>query len=98
MIVRSRVLLLNEHPVSMMVDAKKISDVEPFRTTPQQSDYVAAWSKNATGASGASGGAVKRWSSRIYRALPTRWRQNIKGRHQKIQSSFRNKDFYRRLF
>jgi hypothetical protein len=85
----------------MMVDAKKISDVEPFRTTPQQSDYVAAWLKNATGASGASGasgGGVKRWSSRIYRALPTRWRQNIKGRHQKIQSSFRNKDFYRRLF
>src|SRR5208282_1535456 len=45
--VRSRVALVSEGPILMMVDAKKISDVEPFSTVPQQSDYLVAWERNS---------------------------------------------------
>src|ERR1700722_6972275 len=40
--IGTRVGLQSSTPVMMIVDAKKISDVPPFRIAPQQSDYVAA--------------------------------------------------------
>ncbi|MGA3186102.1 MAG: hypothetical protein ABSF22_03245 [Bryobacteraceae bacterium] len=94
--VHSRVQLQNAHPVLMMVDAKRISDVEPFRTTPQQSDYVAAWEKNTT--QDPAAGSPLRWPTRVFQALPIQWQNQIKGRREKARFSFRNKDFYRKLF
>jgi hypothetical protein len=91
--VRSRVALLSQGPVLMRVDAKRISDVVPFSTIPQQSDYVAAWEQKP----GASERAALSWTSRVFQALPAGWRQTIQGRREKIQCSFRNKDFYRKL-
>jgi len=42
-----RVQLINPFPVYMMVRAKRISEVEPFLTPPQQSDYFSTWEASA---------------------------------------------------
>ena len=42
--VKSRVTLTNSFPVSLMLLAKRTEDVQIFKTTPQQSDYVPIWS------------------------------------------------------
>lgn len=42
--VNSRVSLVNSQPVYLLVLAKKISAAKIFKSTPQQSDYVAMWS------------------------------------------------------
>ena len=94
--VRSRVPLLNGHPVLMMVDAKKVSGVEPFRSTPLQSDYVAAWEKNTADPAYASRGA-KKWSTRVYQALPGKLQQRIKGQRELTRSSLRNRDYYLKI-
>jgi hypothetical protein len=98
--VRSRVGLLSDSPILMMVDAKRISEVEPFSTISQQSDYVAAWEREPGSAApneAALSGAALSWRSRVYQALPAGWRQTIRGRRDKIRYSFRNKDFYSKL-
>jgi len=41
--VRGRVTLSNSNPLSLMVMAKRVADVEPFLTMPQQSDYQTIW-------------------------------------------------------
>ena len=45
--IHGRVTLSNHNPLCLMVVAKRVADVEPFRTTPQQSDYQAIWSVHA---------------------------------------------------
>jgi hypothetical protein len=44
-----RVSIRNNVPTMLLVIAKKVATVEVFRTPPQQSDYVAAWSERAPG-------------------------------------------------
>lgn len=51
---RDRVKLINKYPVLLIAIAKRISDVEPFATIPQQSDYSAMWDNHATSAPVAS--------------------------------------------
>jgi hypothetical protein len=46
--VRGRVEISGRYPVMMLVQARKTSDVPPFRTPPQQSDYAATWSGSGT--------------------------------------------------
>lgn len=45
---RDRVKLINKYPVQLIAIAKRISDVEPFSTIPQQSDYSAMWDKHSS--------------------------------------------------
>lgn len=45
--VKSRVELVNEKPVYLMVLAQKIADEPLFAVTPQQSDYVEMWRSDA---------------------------------------------------
>lgn len=44
--VGERVMLLNSLPVTLMVIAQKMSDVDIFKITPQQSDYASTWASN----------------------------------------------------
>jgi hypothetical protein len=81
----------------MMVDAKKISDVEPFQAIPQQSDYVVAWDKTAAVLPAGSNGAARNIAKRVFRSLPLAWQQRIEGHRTNALYSFRNKDFYRKL-
>jgi hypothetical protein len=44
--ISGRVTLVNHHPVYMMCIARRLDDMcEPFKTTPQQSDYIEAWTQ-----------------------------------------------------
>ncbi|MEA3463345.1 MAG: hypothetical protein U9R49_15800, partial [Bacteroidota bacterium] len=41
--VKIRVGLISKRPVTMMVEAKRIEEIDPFITPPMQSDYVELW-------------------------------------------------------
>lgn len=44
--VKSRVMLVNNRPVTMRFIAEKTAEVEIFKSTPQQSDYVDTWNRH----------------------------------------------------
>lgn len=49
--IQSRVALINRHPVLLFIEATRIDEIEPFSSTPQQSDYMEMWgSGNMDGA------------------------------------------------
>ncbi len=86
---RSRVELVNNRPVFLLVQAVRESIVPIFSKTPQQSDYVAAW----TGGQG--GGAGAAWKARIrnlplFRALDRLNRR----RQERLWASVANTDLY----
>lgn len=43
--IKSRVELINDKPIYMLVLAQKIESKTPFETAPQQSDYVEMWTR-----------------------------------------------------
>lgn len=86
---RSRVELVNDRPVFLLVQAVRESVVPIFSRTPQQSDYVAAW----TGGQG--GGAGAAWKARLrklplFRTLDQLHRQ----RRERRWASVDNTDLY----
>jgi hypothetical protein len=93
-VVRSRIGLQSKRPVMMMVQAKRISAIAPFRTTPQQSDYVSAWTGGAAAASGESSGTVFK---SILDALPISWKNRVLAAQYSWQYSFRNGRFYQKV-
>jgi hypothetical protein len=52
-----RITLTNSAPVYLLVVAKKIAHTDAFKTTPQQSDYLALWREQGTSFSGKAGAA-----------------------------------------
>jgi hypothetical protein len=52
--VRSRITLINNVPVYLLVVAKKFMRTIIFETAPQQSDYVAIWHQNNASSNGTS--------------------------------------------
>ena len=109
--VRSRVVLQNRRPVVVQVQAKRIADVKPFETSPQQSDYVEMW----TGAEGEQNGAGPQepgLRQRATEAIPPEVRMGIaldliprtlavlnplRFRREAAGRSLRNRRFYRRV-
>jgi hypothetical protein len=55
--VNERVILVNDYPTMLLIIARRIKSVEIFRSSPQQSDYAAAWNTGPqqTGAVSSSG-------------------------------------------
>jgi len=48
--IHGRVTLINHHPTYLMCLARRLNDkCEPFKTTPQQSDYIEAWGHSSHG-------------------------------------------------
>lgn len=47
-IVNSRVVLMNNYPVSIMVIAEKMTEKNVFESTPQQLDYVNTWNAHSS--------------------------------------------------
>lgn len=43
--VKSRIQIVNNHPVYLLIIAQKMGKASIFETTPQQSDYVTAWNQ-----------------------------------------------------
>jgi hypothetical protein len=66
--VRSRVSLVNNVPVLLVIIAEKTAEKPIFATSPQQSDYAAAWSEHKASVSGDPLPAGKRVLN-IYRKL-----------------------------
>jgi hypothetical protein len=95
--VGSRVGLQSSSPVMMMVDARKISDVEPFAAPPQQSDYVVAWKGKNDGPAESRRSSGKELLKRVFTSLPEAWQRRIHGQRARQQASFRNDRFYRKL-
>jgi SAM-dependent methyltransferase len=90
--VRARVGLISKKPITMMVEAKKIRDVQMFATTPLQSDYVAMWDNNKNSRMS----SIKRVMIQSARKLPITVRAPIRGRLDKRSFSLRNDTFYTR--
>lgn len=63
--VRGRVTLINSAPVYLLVIARRIEAVEPFRISPQQSDYVAIWNDEH----GAPSTTKPAWRDRLREAV-----------------------------
>ena len=89
--VQSRVELCNGKPVFLMVHARRDSVCDLFASTPQQSDYVASWSRG---------------EKPPVAALPPRWknfpivkqlrhlRLDLRNRQAWRSRSLRNRRFY----
>lgn len=92
--VRQRVGLLNNKPVIMMVEARKISNTKMFATPPLQSDYVATW--NAEGGDHSAPPSWRRRAKQTFRSLPMGVRGPIQGIRQKRAFSFKNETCYTR--
>ena len=98
--VRRRVQLINHFPVYLMTRARRISDVDPFRSTPQQSDYSVQWQAHAVAEMPRSrineslGGRLK---NQLIERMPrlTRALQALQTSPLNRKYSFRNKDSYK---
>jgi SAM-dependent methyltransferase len=91
---RERVLLMSGGPVSLVVEARKIRDEEPFRKFPVQSDYATLWQKEGR----AWAPAVERPLRRIIhgslpRSLLLWWNRA----RERRRASFANSRHYRRV-
>jgi len=98
--VGSRITLVNSRPVTLMIQARKTAHlVDPFATTPQQSDYEEIW-RNGDGDSTPPPRAVTRSPlgnpARIAkRLLPAGVGERLRREYdRRFVHSFRNKAFY----
>jgi len=91
---RSRVGIMSKTAVTMLVEAKKISDMSPFANVPLQSDYVTVW--NQTEEPPPQSGVKKALRS-VFESLPSFLQTRIHGYRQKRMFSFSNKRFYKKL-
>jgi hypothetical protein len=95
-VVACRVGLLSKTPIMMMLESRKVRQMEPFVTTPQQSDYAAAWQK-AQQDEGESRGKFRSSAGSALRGLPPAWQRRIERARMRRRYSFANRSFYRRL-
>lgn len=73
--IRRRVTFTNSTPTYLLVMARKAAEVEIFRATPQQSDYVAGWAQGREKRSGWSATALSR---HVYKPLERRAKKLIR--------------------
>lgn len=98
--VRSRVGLVSQRPVYLFVQAVKRHAVEPLATSPQQSDYRAAWTGPAANPlpeviSFRESVARRVW--RLHAALPPVLGRPLLGLYQRFhRDTLRNRKLYRR--
>lgn len=92
--VGNRVGIISKNTVTMIVEAKKTSDVPLFANVPLQSDYVTVW--NRVEAQPQRSNAKKVLKS-VFESLPPFLRTRINGYRQKRKFSFSNKQFYKKL-
>lgn len=60
--LKSRVMLVNDRPITMRYIAEKIAHRDVFEITPQQSDYTATWNRHealSSNDAAASGGTIR---------------------------------------
>lgn len=105
--IHQRVLLVNDAPVLLFVQARKIASVEPFQSWPQQSDYTAQWQDGSpikplaatTAGGGLTGWLLKRFPESLCREWLPRlagWITPLRKRRFLRSLSFANRTAYRR--
>lgn len=95
--VGRRVGLRSEHPIMMMVQARKVAHLKPFQTPPQQSDYMALWRQQNPAALRRPDPVVKKLLKQVLRNLPVSWRRQIEGYRCNLEYSLNNKSSYRKI-
>ncbi len=106
--LRQRVLLVNDAPVLLFVQARKTASVPPFREFPQQSDYVGQWQDGLAAnplQQSSRAGRLAGWLQRVFtekfcrETLPriAGWLDPLRGRRFWRGLSFRNRVAYRRV-
>lgn len=108
--VKSRVTLVNEYPVGLMVLAERVGREQIFKQMPQQSDYVTQWSGEGNHGAGDSKSAT--FSSRLIgwvkaKCSETVWREILpriavfgdpfRMLRYRRERSFSNKKFFKKL-
>lgn len=91
-IIRDRVTLENNHPVGLLVQAKKVRSVANlFESAPQQSDYAVIWSKGSVAPNGGRASTLHKLS----KLLPLGIRRPLALiYHKHFTHSFRNRSAY----
>lgn len=92
---KTRVGLISNRPVVMIVQAKKTANVPVFAKPPLQSDYVAQWSQ--TNMSSSRGAPFANFLRGIFNNLPVSLQSRIYGHRELRRYSLSNGRFYRRL-
>ena len=92
--VQSRVGIISRSTVTMIVEAKKTSDVPLFTNVPLQSDYVTKWNQDEAQPQQSG---VKKVLRSVLESLPLFLQARIAGYRQKRIFSFSNNRFYKRL-
>lgn len=98
--VHCRVGLVTRHPVLMLVEARKVRDVQLFTRAPLQSDYLSAWTAAKSAPIAATEAAPTTRASlrkRVLELMPRSLRLRLIGWSQQRQFSFANERFYRRV-
>jgi hypothetical protein len=107
--VRSRVVLQNRRPVVIQVQARKVADVTPFGTAPQQSDYVELWTGDDGDGAASQEPALRRTAADRMPLQARLWigqdlipsalslLNPIRFRREAASRSLRNRRFYRRV-
>lgn len=100
--VGSRVSLVTDVPVQMLVEATRTSIAPVLSEPPQQSDYVSTWTGRSNGAGAPApaspSGDVRRLARGVYDALPTALQRLAVGHYQRrLVATLRNRRFFRQV-
>lgn len=84
--IGSRVELLTSEPLHFFLSARRVSEVEPFRIWPQQSDYTTSWIQPSTAARTTLKDTIVARSAPL-RRLQRVWRQSKQRRRCSLSNS-----------
>lgn len=93
--LRSRVGFINHHPVTMMVEARKLASVNMFVKAPLQSDYVTAWDNQNY--KNDSKLFFRDSLKRIIKRLPVAISRRLRGYYDLNRWSLSNHEFFNRI-
>jgi hypothetical protein len=101
--LKERVALVNKKPLTLIVQAKRISAVPIFQKTPQQSDYVHNWARETKSSMGDHGPFLDRVRMGVISLIPPKARlilrrliwEPIRGRTRHRDLSLANKRHFR---
>ncbi len=96
-ILKQRGILIGRKPILLMIEAKKISNLEIFAKSPQQSDYTKIWSDFEKKEKIGSSGGRKESLKKVLGSMPKFIQNFVWGQYWKKTYSINNKKFFKRL-
>jgi hypothetical protein len=98
-VIRRRVNLINSFPVLLFIQARRVAEQPVLAITPQQSDYLAMWAKNAAVERNQAPGLPERFKRALVERTPrlARFLEAFKYSSFNRGFSFRDREAYKRL-